>query len=202
MKTSYYLWFDTEYTTLDMDRAELLQVALVATDASLKRVRPASTDINLYISLEGRTPDPWVVKNLPDVLAKCKAPEAVSVDQADEQMAAYVDAIFGKPSEEIRQRPILGGNSVHADWFLARKFLPMLYDRVHYRLLDVTSVKLEWLRHFGGTGFDKDNSAMVAKYFKGSSIEADIGPHDAYYDVQASIAELAFYRSRLSKKKF
>ena len=199
-KNSYYLWFDTEYTVLDLDTASLLQVALIATDAKLERLRPAKEDVNLYIKLEpGVTVQPWVEQNLPGVLAKCRGDEAVTAEEADERMATYLDAIFGKPSKEIRQRPVMAGNSVHADWYLARRFLPKLEARMHYRLLDVTSVKLEWLRWFGGTGFDKENSAVIQKYFKGSSLSTDIGPHDAYYDVQASIAELAFYRSRLTR---
>ena len=79
--------------------------------------------------------------------------------------------------------------------------MPKMEARAHYRLLDVTTVKLEWLRWFGGTGFDKENPAVIQKFFRGSALNGDIGPHDAYYDVQASIAELAFYRSRLMRRE-
>lgn len=200
-KTAYYIWFDTEYTQLDLDAAKLLQVSILATDAKLQRLRPADTDVNLYIKLEsGEHVQPWVEDNLPGVLEQCKGEKAVTVEDADEQIARYMDEIFGAPSKEIRQRPVLGGNSVHADWYLARRFLPKLEARVHYRLLDVTSIKLEWLRWFGGTGFDKENPSVIEKYFKGSALNGNIGPHDAYYDVQASIAELAFYRTRLKRR--
>jgi oligoribonuclease (3'-5' exoribonuclease) len=72
-------------------------------------------------------------------------------------------------------------------------------ERVHYRLLDVTTVKLEWLRWFKGSTFDKEDPEMIRRYFSASRLGGHIGPHDAYYDVQASIAELHYYRSRLQK---
>ena len=201
-KTAYYLWFDTEYTTLDLDAAQLLQVSMIATDAKLQRLRPVSADINFYIHLEdGQYVQPWVQDNLPGVLEQCRGQNAVSVEDADERIAQYLDEIFGAPPKEVRQRPVIAGNSVHADWYLVRRFLPKLEARAHYRLLDVTTVKLEWLRWFGGTGFDKENPAVIQKFFRGSALNGNIGPHDAYYDVQASIAELAFYRSRLMRRE-
>ena len=198
---NHYLWFDTEFTTLDLDRAKLLQVSLVVTDARLRRAHPPEDDLNLYLRLPaGEKADPWVEENLPTVLAHCRAPEAVTLEEVDDRIAALLDGIFGPPSKEVRSRPVLAGNSVHADWTLVRRLLPRLLDRVHYRLLDVTTVKLEWLRYWRGTGFDKENPAQVKRYFPGARLDGEIGPHDAYYDVQASIAELAYYRQRLQKK--
>jgi oligoribonuclease len=164
-------------------------------------VHEPEEDLNLYIRLApGERADPWVEENLPGVLDRCRAPEAVTTGEADEAMAALLDGIFGPPVKEVRSRPVIAGNSVHADWTLVRRLLPKLLDRVHYRLLDVTTVKLEWLRYWRGTGFDKENPAQVRRYFPGARLDGEIGPHDAYYDVQASIAELAYYRQRLQKK--
>lgn len=196
--SNHYLWFDTEFTTLDLERAELLQVSLLVTDAALRRKHPPEEDLNLVIGHRGPA-DPWVEDNLAPLLARCRGPEAITVEEADRRLAAHLDGIFGKPAKEVRFRPVIAGNSVHADWFLIRRLLPELMKRVHYRLLDVTSVKLEWLRWFRGKSFDKENPEEVAKYFPGANLGEEIGPHDAYYDVQASIAELAFYRSGLRK---
>ncbi|NNF07402.1 MAG: hypothetical protein HKN21_11625 [Candidatus Eisenbacteria bacterium] len=195
---NHYLWFDTEYSTLDLENAKLLQVAMLVTDAKLKRLHPPEEDVNVFIRFDG-TPAAWVQENLAPLVETCKSDQAISVEESDTALAEYIDKYFGAPSKEIRLRPMLAGNSIHADWFLVRRFLPKLMDRVHYRLLDVTTVKMEWLRWFKGSSFDKENPVQVRRYFPGALISQDLGPHDAYYDIQASVAELSFYRSGLTK---
>lgn len=195
-----YIWFDTEYTTLDLDQARLLQVAAVVTDTNLKRLHPREQDVNLYVRLEeGDAVDPWVLENLGDVVVRARGPEALPLEEVDTRLAAHLDAVLGEASPQIRLRPILAGNSIHADWVLVRRLMPRLLERIHYRLLDVTTVKLEWMRWFGGESFDKENPDVIRSWFQEAFIDETIGPHNAYYDVQASIAELAFYRHRLRK---
>jgi oligoribonuclease (3'-5' exoribonuclease) len=73
--------------------------------------------------------------------------------------------------------------------------------RLNYRLLDVSSQKLEWKNFFHGEKFrKKGNPELIQEYYSGESrVEGD--KHDAYFDVQASIAELAFYRTHLRMNK-
>jgi oligoribonuclease (3'-5' exoribonuclease) len=101
--------------------------------------------------------------------------------------------------ENVQQRPVLAGNSIYADYFLARKFLPRFLSHLNYRLFDVTTLKLEWLFHYREKKFEKLGSPeLIRELYRGRDpILGD--KHDAYYDVQASITELAFYRSRLEK---
>jgi len=51
MKESLYVWFDTEYSDLELETAALLQIAAIATDASLRRVLPREHDVSLAIRL-------------------------------------------------------------------------------------------------------------------------------------------------------
>ncbi len=95
--------------------------------------------------------------------------------------------------------PVLAGNSIHADWFLVRKYLPKFLACLHYRHLDVSSLKLQWLQWFEGEEFDKTNVELVKQHFAEAGVALDTQPHDAYYDVIASIAELSFYRSGLMR---
>ena len=44
-KDQLYVWFDTEYSDLDLETAALLQVAAVITDGALRRVLPAADDV-------------------------------------------------------------------------------------------------------------------------------------------------------------
>jgi oligoribonuclease len=191
----FYVWFDTEYTDLDLDTARLLQVAAIITDRSLKRVLPQADDVKLTIRLPGDALlSPWVEQNLPDLVRACRSAEAVDIEEADRRLARFVDAVAGLPAEQENQRPVLAGNSVHEDWCLARRFLPRFAGRLHYRHLDVTALKLEWERLHPDEKFEKENPETILQYFPEAVLPGSGRRHDAYYDVHASIAELAFYR--------
>jgi len=194
----YLVWFDTEYSGLDLEEAHLLQVAALITDQSLRRVCPGETDIRMAIRLPSdATVSPWVEENLPELVAACRSSLAVDLPEADRLLAAYVDAVAGPPAERENRRPVLAGNSVHADWWLARKYLPQFIRRLHYRHLDVTALKLEWQKRHPDHEFEKEDSDNIRRYFSEALLNPSDTRHDAYYDIQASIAELAFYRGHL-----
>ena len=52
MSDCAYLWFDTEFTSLDVGRASLLQVSVVATSRELARIMPPDEDLNLYLQID------------------------------------------------------------------------------------------------------------------------------------------------------
>ena len=194
---SGYLWFDAEFTSLRLETAEVLQVALVATDADLHRLELPETDLRLFIRVQD--PDaisPWVLENIPHIVAGSRSEQAVDAIEADRLMCDYVDRIFGPAPERISLRPLLAGNSVHNDWFMARRFFPGLLSRAHYRLLDVSGFKTQWETWFRMPSFDKENPTLLKEWFPGLSLPEGAKEHDAYFDVQASIAEMAFYRNR------
>ncbi len=191
----FYVWFDTEYSTLELETAYLLQVAAVITDSSLKRVLPSQQDVRLSIRVpDEQTLSPWVEEHLPDLVKTCRSSEAVDKETADERLAGYLEAVTRFPAEQEDQRPVLAGNSIHSDWYLIRRFLPRFHGRLHYRHLDVTAFKLEWKQLHPDWEFKKEDPGTIIEYFPEAVLPANGARHDAYYDVQASIAELAFYR--------
>lgn len=194
---SAYVWFDTEFTSLNLDEARLLQVAVLLTDRHLRRITPRGEDLNLAIQLPDsvRVSD-WVEKNIPEIVTQSRSTSAVSLEEADRILASYVDRWCGTPVKTIQKRPVMAGNSIHTDWMLARRDLPEFTGRLHYRLLDVSALKIQWLDLVGGPEFDKADVHEVARWFPEADIER-LGRHDAAYDVVASAAELAFYRSHL-----
>jgi len=198
----FYVWFDTEYSDLELETASLLQVAALITDSSMKRVLPPEQDVRLTIRLpDAAALSPWVEQNLPDLVKACRSPEAVSIEEADMRLAGYVDAVVGLPAVRENQRPVMAGNSLHADWWLARRFLPRFLGRLHYRHLDVTALKLEWMRLHPGVEFEKENPEIIRWYFPEAVLPVSGSRHDAYYDVHASIAELAYYRRFLFREE-
>jgi oligoribonuclease (3'-5' exoribonuclease) len=204
-----YCWFDTEYTTLELERAQLLEVALIVTDDELRPLKGHSKGIPKSVLHEDGlsvclTPPPQeaisdhVKQNYQPLLERCRR-EGRSPEEVDGYLGGYMDAFAECANERVQDRPVLAGNSIYADYFLARKFLRGFLSRLNYRLFDVTTLKLEWLFHYRGKKFGKLGSPeAIGELYRGRDpIVGD--KHDAYYDVQASIAELAFYRSHLKK---
>lgn len=203
-----YLWFDSEFSTDDLDRASLLQVALVATDEALvpKTSSPPARLLadevrSLGLATWVRPPNDvvvseFVMREQADVLAAARR-RGREPHEVDAILCAWCDATFGRPVG-LRDRPTLAGNSVHIDWALLRRHLPNLATRLHYRVLDVTALKIEWQR-MGGAKFDKESIDAIRLNFPSADVTSK-ARHDAYYDVQASIAELAHYRANLVRR--
>ncbi len=195
-----YVWFDTEFTSLDLDEANLLQVSVMLTDKDLKRLTPPEEDVNFYVRAAKNVPiSAWVQKNLPDLVKKCRSRDAIPVAEIDEKLTAFIDRWCGTPTKTIKKRPLMAGNSVHNDWILARKFFPTFVSRLHYRLLDVSTLKVQWLDLTEGADFDKNDAKNVKKYFPEADLRR-LRQHDAYYDIVASAAELAYYREHLLQR--
>lgn len=193
--SNHYLWFDTEYTSLTLDRAQFLQVALVITDANLQRLVPAARDFNVLVRLApDQVCDPWAQENLGALIARCRSDEALPIGEVQTALTAYLEDVLGPNPPSVKLRPPLAGNSLQGDWFLARKFLPGLIERAHYRVLDVSSWKVYWKNTLGDFPFDKDNEPLLRQYFPGE-FNSSAAAHDAHFDVLASIAEFNFYRT-------
>lgn len=188
-----YLWFDTEFTSLDLDRASLMQVALVATDHKLRRVAPPEQDFSCVVKIgDEQHLDLWVEEHLATLVARCRSEEAVPLPDVDARLDSYLENVLGESPTDVKMRPILAGNSLHGDWYLARKYLPSLIAHAHYRILDVSSWKVVWKNEIGEFLFDKENDECTRKYFPGE-FNSSAEVHDAHFDVLASIAELNFY---------
>ncbi len=202
-----YCWFDTEFTSLELDSASLLQVALVVTGTDLVPIVPGDcpdlpdsirrrNGISVYLQPpSGWEPGAFIAEHMPEVVEACRA-SAFGVQDGDRFLAAYLDAAVGAAPESIKDRPIMAGNSIHSDWFFARRDLKRFHSRLHYRLLDVSSIKTEWRASRGGPGaeLDKGRAPELRAVFPAADLEGGAA-HDAYYDAQASLAELAWYRA-------
>jgi len=198
VKPPAYLWIDAEFSSLELESAEILQIALMATDANLRRLAPAAKDVNLFIKrTDDRGISPWVKENIPHIIGGCLSPHAVSISDAEVRLCRYIDQVVGPIQRETDARPLLAGNSVHNDWMLVRKFFPGVLHRAHYRLLDVSTLKTQWMFLTGREPPAKDDPSFIKRYFPEAQLDERIGEHDAYYDIQASVAELAFYRQQL-----
>lgn len=193
-----YLWLDAEFSSLELEEAEILQIALMATDAELNRLTPPEKDVVLFIKRrDDRGVSPWVKEHIPHIVKGCLGPDAVAPGDAEVRLCRYIDQVMGPIKREPGDRPLIAGNSVHNDWFLLRRLFPGVLHRAHYRLLDVSTLKTQWLDWWGMPAPAKEDPAFIKRYFPSANLREGMAEHDAYYDIQASVAELAYYRGNL-----
>lgn len=176
--TGHLVWIDCEMTGLDLGKDKLIEVAVLVTDSELTVLDPG---LDLVISADDAALD-----GMDDVVAEMHAKsgltEAVrattlTVAEAEQQLLAYI-----KRFVPDRRTAPLCGNSIGTDrGFLARD-MPELDDHLHYRMVDVSSVKELARRWFPRVYF--------AQPVKGLA-------HRALADIIESVRELAYYRRTL-----
>ena len=197
-QSPHLVWFDTEYTTLELDEAKLIQVAMVVTDMQGHRIASPEQDLVTPVRLHPDTHvSDFVATECPDLVRQARSDTAPTSETVDGILTSRLENLLGPSPENIKDRPILAGNTIHADWWMARRFLPNFLARLHYRNLDISSLKILWLDSKLGPEFDKEDRALLQQYLPGWTLPEQARRHDALYDVMASIAELNYYRSQL-----
>lgn len=166
------LWVDLEMTGLDVDKDVIIEVAAEVTDFEFKTL----ASYEAVIKHKKRA-----LKNMNDwskVHHKSSGLlERIDKDGRDEKEVIY--ELVGFIKAEFGDEPaILAGNSIHNDRKFIARWWPEIEDRLHYRMLDVTSFKI-LLQAKYGINFAKKEV------------------HRAFDDIQASIAELQYYLEKL-----
>ena len=168
------VWVDCEMTGLDLASDALVEVACVVTDAELR-------ELDAGVTVVIRPPDaPFAA--MPDIVREMhtasklieEIPNGTTLEAAERIVLDYVRSHVAEP----RKAP-LAGSSVYVDrGFLARD-MPELDAYLHYRLIDVSSIK-ELVRRW-----------YPRVYFNSPPKR---GNHRALADARESIAELRYYR--------
>ena len=168
------VWIDCEMTGLDYVADALIEVAALVTDFELNVL---GEGIDLIVkppaeALEQMTPFVRSMHEKSGLLDELEG--GITLADAEAQVLAYIKENCGPHS-----RPPLAGNSVATDrTFLARD-MPELETFLHYRIVDVSSIKELSRRWF------------PRAYFQSP---AKRGNHRALADIQESIEELRYYR--------
>ncbi|MDT0276453.1 oligoribonuclease [Blastococcus goldschmidtiae] len=173
--TGHLVWIDCEMTGLDLVKDKLIEVAVLITDSELTVLDPG---LDLIIGADDADLDAMdeVVR---EMHAKSGLTEEVraatlTVAEAEQQILAYVKRWV----PERRTAPLCG-NSIGTDrGFLARD-MPELDDHLHYRMIDVSSVKELARRWFPRVYFGQPAKGLA---------------HRALADIIESVRELAYYR--------
>jgi oligoribonuclease len=169
------VWIDCEMTGLDLGKDKLIEVAALVTDPELN-VLGEGVDLVIHADDAALDAMPPVVR---DMHAKSGLTEevrrsAITLAEAEEQVLAYVREFVPNP----RTAPLCG-NSIATDrGFLARD-MPALDTFLHYRMIDVSSIKELCRRWYPRVYFGQPPKGLA---------------HRALADIRESIRELEYYR--------
>jgi oligoribonuclease len=172
------VWIDCEMTGLDLQRDALIEIACLVTDGDLN-VLGDGVDIVIHADESALAAMPDVVRDMHahSGLTEEVRRSAVTLREAEEQVLAYVK----EHVPDVRTAP-LAGNSIGTDrGFLARD-MPELDAHLHYRMVDVSSIKELCRRWFPRVFFAKPEKGLA---------------HRALADIRESIRELDYYRHTL-----
>lgn len=172
--TDRLVWIDCEMTGLDLNRDELVEVAVVITDYDLALVDPG---FSIVIK-----PSDVALKNMNDFvrgmheksgLAELIS-EGVDIAAAEKRVLEYI-----LPFVPHEFKAPLAGNTIGTDRAFLAKYMPQVDAHLHYRNIDVSSIKELARRWFPPI------------YFHAPAKE---GGHRALADILESIRELEYYR--------
>ena len=168
------VWIDCEMTGLDIERDALIEIACLVTDGELN-ILDEGVDVIIKPPSEAVDQMSDVVRTMHTTSGLLEElSEGVTVDEAQEAVLGYVRQHIKEP----RKVPLCG-NSIATDrWFIARD-MPELDNYLHYRMVDVSSIKELARRWYPRVYF-----ASPAKR----------GGHRALADITESVQELRYYR--------
>ena len=168
------VWIDCEMTGLDIERDALIEIACLVTDAELTLL-DEGVDVIIKPPAEALAGMPEVVREMHTTSGLLtELPGGITVPEAEDIVLGYVRGHVGEP-----KKAPLCGNSIATDrWFIARD-MPELDAYLHYRMVDVSSIK-ELARRW----YPRAYFASPAKH----------GGHRALADIKESVQELRYYR--------
>jgi len=172
--TDRLVWIDCEMTGLDLERDALIEIACLVTDGTLDVL---GEGLDLVIK-----PPPEALDQMEDVVREMHTASGlltalaagITLAEAQDQVLAYVRKYIAEP-----RRVPLAGNSIATDRVFIARDMPELDAFLHYRMVDVSSIKELARRWYPRTYF-----ASPPKR----------GGHRALADITESIQELRYYR--------
>ncbi|KOB78796.1 Oligoribonuclease, mitochondrial, partial [Operophtera brumata] len=177
--TKHIVWVDLEMTGLDIDNDHILEIACLVTDAELNVV---ATGPNLIIH------QPDNVLNGMDDWCVAQHGESGLTEASRKSNISLIDAenkVFDFLKTHIPEKKCpLGGNSVYMDRLFLRKYMPKIDQYLHYRIIDVSTIK-----ELGRRWYQKEYSNMPRKKFS----------HRAVDDILESIDEMKYFRRNIFK---
>lgn len=169
------VWMDLEMSGLDPDHCAILEIATIITDAELGIIAEGPDLVIHQSDAVLDAMDEWCTQHHGDsgLTAAVKA-STVSLVDAEAQTLAFIAQHCGP-----RQAPLCG-NTIWQDRRFLLRHMPTLEAHLHYRLVDVSTIK-----------------ELARRWYPKLEAPKKSESHRALDDIRESIAELRFYRERL-----
>jgi len=168
------VWIDCEMTGLDIERDALIEIACLVTDGELNLL-DEGIDLIIKPPAEALESMPEVVRVMHTTSGLLAAlPDGIALAEAAELVLGYVKGHV----TEARKVPLCGNTIATDRWFIARD-MPELDTYLHYRMVDVSSIKELARRWFPRAYFSSPDKH---------------GGHRALADIRESVQELRYYR--------
>ncbi len=175
--TDRLVWIDCEMTGLDLARDALIEIACLVTDGNLN-VLDEGVDLVIKPPAEAVDQMVPVVREMHTTSGLIdELPSGVTLAEAQEQVLGYVRGLV----QDARRVPLCG-NSIATDRAFLARDMPELDAFLHYRMVDVSSIK-ELARRW----YPRAYFASPQKH----------GGHRALADIRESIQELRYYREAI-----
>jgi oligoribonuclease len=172
------VWLDMEMTGLDPERERIIEIATILTDGQLTEIAVGPELVIHQDDAILAQMDDWNTKHHGGSGLTQRVKESTISDaDAEAQTLAFINAHVG-----AKDRPVLAGNSIHQDRRFIRRYMPGLEKRLHYRMVDVSTIKELARRWF---------PQVIAKQPQKKDT------HRALDDIRESIDELRYYRSHV-----
>ena len=171
------VWMDMEMSGLDPDRDRILEVAVLVTDGDLEIVAEGPNLIVHQPDEVLNAMDEWNTRHHGQSGLTQRVRES-TIDEA--QVSAALLEFLSEHT--AKKKAPLAGNSIHQDRRFVARYLPEVEDWLHYRNIDVSTIK-----ELASRWYPKEYAGRPAK--KGS--------HRAMDDLMESIEELKYYRKAL-----
>ena len=171
------VWIDLEMTGLDIETESIIEIATIITDGELNTI---AVGPNLAITVSEELlagMDEWnTTHHNASGLVEMIRSEGVSLEEASRQTCEFISQYI-----EPGKAPLCG-NSIHTDRTFLAKEMPQVLDLLHYRIIDVSTIKELANRWY----------PEVQRYKKKEA-------HRALDDIIESIEELRHHRATLFK---
>jgi len=172
------VWMDLEMTGLSPDKDVIVEIATIVTDDNLEILAEGPDLVIHHADDVLAVMDPFVV----DMHTKSGLLELIKASTLSLEDAGRLTLEFIKQHVPEAKAVPLCGNSIGTDRRFLARYLPDIENHLHYRCVDVSSIKELVRRWYPGS----DN----VRPFKA-------GKHRALDDVRESINELRFYRDNV-----
>ena len=169
------VWMDLEMTGLDPETDTILEIATIITDKDLTVIAEGPSLAIHHSKAVLDAMDEWnTTHHGASGLSKRVLKSTISLAEAEKQTLDFI-----KKHVPERASPLCG-NSIHQDRRFLVRYMPQVEAYVHYRNIDVSTIK-----------------ELINHWYPGFEPPAKKAAHLALEDTRESIEELRFYRKRI-----